>query len=135
VTAEEVGCPEEHTGTKAKLGAQRALEGWLIPILALFENGITGNFPYAESKTFSNMHIFLPDQNLPHFILFFPTDRDPHTTSVQASRGQGLENNLYKSFPDNFLTKEAIENEWGFDLEEYMKKYKGKKLKELPIKN
>ncbi len=44
--------------------------------------------------------------------------------------GQGLENNLHKSFPDNFLTKElkAIENEWGFDLEEYMKKYKGKKL-------
>ena len=29
-----------------------------------FENGIIGNFPYVESKTFSNMHIFLPDQNL-----------------------------------------------------------------------
>ena len=55
---------------------------------------------------------------------------------IKASRGKGLESNLYKSFPDNFLTKQlkVIEKEWGFDLEEYMKKYKGKKLipKEAP---
>jgi hypothetical protein len=49
---------------------------------------------------------------------------------IKASRGAGLENTLYNSFPDNFLTKEirSIEKEWGFDLEEYMMKYKGKKL-------
>ncbi len=75
----------------------------MIGISTQKHQGWSGNFPYAESKTFSNMHIFLPDQNLcvnshqrasestvteacpsqkkklSHFILFSPTDRESHT--------------------------------------------------------
>ena len=56
--------------------------------------------------------------------------RNKIALSIKATKGKGLESNLHKSFQDNFQTKElkVIEDEWGFNLEEYMKTYKGKNL-------
>ena len=56
--------------------------------------------------------------------------RNKIALSIKATKGKGLESNLHKSFQDNFLTKELkiIEDEWGFNLDEYMKTYKGKNL-------
>ena len=46
---------------------------------------------------------------------------------IKATKGKGLDSKLYHN---NFLTKEfkTIEQEWGFNLDEFMQTYKGEKL-------